>query len=396
MTRTPNHVAQIQLFLRRRRSTDVDSVVSSIMRWSPYTNKTELLKAAAQVKAHMASADSSPAASSQTFEKEEAKETEYNAFKKNVTNNNRKSSLLAAATAVAATAAASADFESKHPRNKDGEFTDKGKGQGGEANKDNDNNVNSKKLHPDAEKWVDKIAYNYPLDEKLKTLDYIDAEFAEKISKVSFKDDITKILRENLIGVNNWDRSAKNPDGEKRHWFNPDYPNDDHFEDVDGDKVQDWRDYFQEGKEDELRTILSKDDFQKATAVYKVEKYMYDQYEAVRQNVKYVTRTAESKEIKTWAEGHWPDFHFVQRYMSMSFGTKPLYYGDGHDGHVVFEVTDDMRKSMITPWRRMYGPSNVNDEKLDDFIGADEEYLMEVKTELDYFDFKVHSFGVHG
>ena len=38
------------------------------------------------------------------------------------------SDILAAVTAVAATAAASADFESKHPRNKDGEFSDKGDG----------------------------------------------------------------------------------------------------------------------------------------------------------------------------------------------------------------------------------------------------------------------------
>ena len=53
------------------------------------------------------------------------------------------SSLLAAVTAVAETASASADFEAKHPRNKDGEFTDKGKGsKGPKENKKNENKKN--------------------------------------------------------------------------------------------------------------------------------------------------------------------------------------------------------------------------------------------------------------
>ena len=207
MTRTPNHVAQIQLFLRRRRSTDVDSVVSSIMRWSPYTNKTELLKAAAQVKAHMASADSSPAASSQTFEKEEAKETEYNAFKKNVTNNNRKSSLLAAATAVAATAAASADFESKHPRNKDGEFTDKGDGD----NKKNDSDNGDDKGYSKINTQINHISLDNP--QTSKTLETIQDELTtigNRITEDVSTEQINRIGHEleDVINFGTWNYSA--------------------------------------------------------------------------------------------------------------------------------------------------------------------------------------------
>ena len=45
---------QIQAILKIRRSTDVDRVISSIMRWSPYTNREELEIAGEQVKAKIA------------------------------------------------------------------------------------------------------------------------------------------------------------------------------------------------------------------------------------------------------------------------------------------------------------------------------------------------------
>ena len=131
---------------------------------------------------------------------------------------NKNSSLLAAVTAVAETASASADFEAKHPRAKSGEFTDKGKGEGGPGNTTADKDT-KKKSTMDTTHHKEILGKNYDkvigmIDDKTKSYEI---EFNEKWEKqIPIKtrhSDIAHLISKEL-GLSGWGRDEDEMDGD--------------------------------------------------------------------------------------------------------------------------------------------------------------------------------------
>ena len=116
------------------------------------------------------------------------------------------SDILAAVTAVAATAAASADFESKHPRNKDGEFSDKGDNGGGPGKDDKSKPGNAK---DDAKpNWAsnylnDKAKLNGALISIEQSFDSMFGEYANETDGILRKLHDTVTYSENAQNVYN-------------------------------------------------------------------------------------------------------------------------------------------------------------------------------------------------